>query len=527
MRGLLATVAMVVLASGCGPGQPTPPVTWSWHWRVPVPPTGPDAATVASIVYAGGTVRALKLDLTVVGLADDLAEVRVSTLDRVALQVIRRGQLPADGHVVVDAGARSAVRLAISTPGATAWPTVTVESITVQESPTGPEEGALVVGPGEIIDTVFDATSPARFIRIAQLTGHDVDLLGFGAGETLISEPTSTDYGLSQSTTWAGLDDPTGIAASHQQPRLLRLTAAELTGHTDLRLTWLPVAVTLPPEQGHARLIVREVVDRKLAFPSPTPDEFFGTWFGVDRDGHEEGPRVCVPTAGIPPRVPDVAYDACRVKASIDTQLDKLECTDWNGRGGVARKPLGVRLPAQPVRCYDAHLGTDFGLRGHALAQAKGIDVTAAAAGVVLFADDAHPDDCFFNPFAGGIGCIDVQLKRPFWEELAVRSDHPANWIVVRQDDGLLAYYFHVRTHSITVSPGQVVACGQHLAQVGSAGQSAGPHLHFELRALEARSYVPRDYNEDRKVTTTIDPFPDHWVSWSGDNPPAPTCPSP
>lgn len=58
-----------------------------------------------------------------------------------------------------------------------------------------------------------------------------------------------------------------------------------------------------------------------------------------------------------------------------------------------------------------------------------------------------------------------------------------AGWyIVLDGDDEDRDYVFmHLRKDSILVAPGQHVAAGQPLAQVGNTGSSSGPHLHFEI----------------------------------------------
>ncbi|WP_198415962.1 MULTISPECIES: M23 family metallopeptidase [unclassified Cryobacterium] len=49
--------------------------------------------------------------------------------------------------------------------------------------------------------------------------------------------------------------------------------------------------------------------------------------------------------------------------------------------------------------------------------------------------------------------------------------------------DGRLvsSVYAHFQAGSLQVSPGQSITVGQHLGNVGSTGQSTGPHLHFEI----------------------------------------------
>ncbi|MBB4661442.1 peptidoglycan DD-metalloendopeptidase family protein [Conexibacter arvalis] len=55
-------------------------------------------------------------------------------------------------------------------------------------------------------------------------------------------------------------------------------------------------------------------------------------------------------------------------------------------------------------------------------------------------------------------------------------------YIVVRgAADGRDYVFMHLKRGSVVVAPGQAVAAGDALAQVGSTGASSGPHLHFEI----------------------------------------------
>ncbi|MBC7442030.1 MAG: M23 family metallopeptidase [Ramlibacter sp.] len=49
--------------------------------------------------------------------------------------------------------------------------------------------------------------------------------------------------------------------------------------------------------------------------------------------------------------------------------------------------------------------------------------------------------------------------------------------------DGQLvsSVYAHFQSGSLQVSEGQAISVGQHLGNVGTTGQSTGPHLHFEI----------------------------------------------
>ena len=58
-------------------------------------------------------------------------------------------------------------------------------------------------------------------------------------------------------------------------------------------------------------------------------------------------------------------------------------------------------------------------------------------------------------------------------------SGKAENLIIINHGNGLLTYYMHCNT--IFVSAGQKVSKGQNIGQVGTTGNSTGPHLHFQV----------------------------------------------
>lgn len=121
-----------------------------------------------------------------------------------------------------------------------------------------------------------------------------------------------------------------------------------------------------------------------------------------------------------------------------------------------------LRDYACKAQTYTRHLGTDISVGGWNGMDA-GQDIVAAAEGVVI----AVVDGCFDRCSAGGCSC---PASRWF-----------GNFVGLQHADGKKTYYAHMKKNSVAVSVGQRVSCGQKLGQVGSSGNSFGPHLHFEV----------------------------------------------
>src|SRR5699024_11375522 len=109
----------------------------------------------------------------------------------------------------------------------------------------------------------------------------------------------------------------------------------------------------------------------------------------------------------------------------------------------VPTSPFG--WPTPPISgARQLHAGTDF-------AAPDGTAILAAADGVVTVSN--------YSQSGGGI----IVIKHTISGEKVATA------------------YIHMWHDGIHVAVGDTVTAGQHIGDVGSSGQSTGPHLHFEI----------------------------------------------
>jgi len=121
---------------------------------------------------------------------------------------------------------------------------------------------------------------------------------------------------------------------------------------------------------------------------------------------------------------------------------------------------------AKDYRCsnetYDGHDGTDFRILDK-VAQARGVGVIAAAAGIVRAVRDGQPD---FD-----VGAFDK-----------TKGVECGNGVLIDHGHGWQTQYCHLRRGSVGVKAGEQVLAGAPLGLVGQSGAAEFPHLHLTVR---------------------------------------------
>lgn len=143
------------------------------------------------------------------------------------------------------------------------------------------------------------------------------------------------------------------------------------------------------------------------------------------------------------------------IKAAETANKTQTNTNNSNGSSKPDKVPGGFALPIPSgytlvtagwtYSNYRKHGATDFGAGG-----IYGQPVYASKAGTIMITENK----------TGGYG----------------------TYVMINHHDGTYTLYGHGIRGSICVAVGQEVSQGQQIMQVGSTGNSSGPHLHFEIR---------------------------------------------
>jgi murein DD-endopeptidase MepM/ murein hydrolase activator NlpD len=248
---------------------------------------------------------------------------------------------------------------------------------------------------------------------------------------------------------WIAIRDRRTLAAAHRyRARFLRAQGhcrvAAQDGVSLLSIA-LHVDLTPPPDTLRLRARSREggVAELRIAVRAPRQQTqlrlpFRGRWVALA--GHRAGE----PHASLHLASQRFAHDLVIVGA------------DGRSYAGDRRKNRSYRAYGQPV--------------------------VAAADGVVVRVGDGVAD----NTPVG---------RRPSWRALLSRPRELAgNYVVLRHRGGEHSAYFHLQ-RGLPVKLEQRVKAGQLLGRCGNSGNSAEPHLHFQLQdgpdPLRARGLPP------------------------------------
>ncbi|MCO8273845.1 M23 family metallopeptidase [Actinoplanes sp. TRM 88003] len=178
------------------------------------------------------------------------------------------------------------------------------------------------------------------------------------------------------------------------------------------------------------------------------------------------------------------------------------------GRWVVLNSP-GTAVPSHGVKAYgqtyavdilrpspDAatSIGWSWRTRRPETYPCFGEPVRAMAAGTVVRSTDRQRDHRSRDTWPTLISMMTVEA---FARELGGAPFILGNHVIVEHDDGTFAAYAHLRHRSTRVRPGDRVATGDHLGDVGNTGNTSEPHLHVQLM--------------DRARVTAAAGLPMHW----------------
>jgi len=457
--------------------------------------TTPSRAIAREILVYGGTaVTAMRLKVAVRSIG---ANSRVSIGSGMGTLI---HEATGTGEFTTNPIPGNLARVKIDAPSSDARPEVVIQSlietrqngpaIPVQENQLANQMRSVPLQPNQSADFAFPASQRTFFFTFTAPHAGTFDVGYFGPGELRVRTPDFPLIPCDPSVPAACAEEFVVPAVGTSVP-FRRISIGE--GNT-IHLA----ATNVGNVAGRGRVVVMPTAPQQaLSFPSDQPLHFMATAVGVDRD----------PAAGT--RGVDKKYD----------------CVNYAGTSGLAG-PGPLAPPRIPAPCYDTHEGTDWPLALGPAGQLLRASVTAAASGVVLAVDATNADMCFPDVTRPGTGAI-VWIDPTSTPPIVAPID---NFVLVRHDDGLLAYYVHGLRGGAVVVPGQRVACGELLTPAASAGFSSAPHLHFELQDIGGPFPNAPPFNNlliptVRVAATQIDPFsPSRWASVTAGLPSV-TCP--
>lgn len=158
---------------------------------------------------------------------------------------------------------------------------------------------------------------------------------------------------------------------------------------------------------------------------------------------------------------PTVSPQSLPVPPALGQGQDHLYFGRPIGPGGNIGIASSYRFGSTLGGAYRTHHGVEFG-------NPTGAPVVAIGPGTVLY---AGPDtEVLFGPFGDFYGNVVILQLAQDW------SGHP-----------IFALYGHLS--EFAVQPGQPVNTADVLGRVGASGVADGPHLHFEIRMDDPKSY--------------------------------------
>lgn len=502
-------VGTTTLGQSCPTTTPAPDTTATIpfdSFRLDVPAGGPlNNYDRTFPIYAGPQTRDFSLRLN------------VSSLPSGGSVVLQRGDstivqtVTSNGVVVSGMFGGNVARLRVRLPGLTVVPpTVVLESITVRRrsakqfpavTPLANTVSAFPLTLGEPVDFVL-SDSAARddvYFSVSGVAGAPLDVILTGAATVWFEAPQLDGFPLSPTEASTPFTPTRGPAPSFSFPTFALFRFGSGVAPV-LRMTITNQGLTRVSgvrDPFHMRVIaVAAEPALALSFPSITPQAFLPFPIGVDTNP--------APTVG-----------------NTGTAMDQLDCTNWAGAAAgtpLVVGPVTTIVPSGRLVCYDTHTGSDFLIAPPAMA--LNVPVSAAASGIVVQTATGNVDTCIADPTAAaGVSCPGTAALAP-------------NFVVVRQDDGLFARYYHLKNDPPPVRPGDRVTCGQLLGHVGSSGISATPHLHFELNRLSPLQVSPVVSNVDALIGSlmstpgvVVDPYPGSWRALAPGTVPLFACP--